>query len=241
MLKVANMVKIFGGLTALNDISFEIGKGDIVGIIGPNGSGKTTLFEIISGFSSPNSGHVFLKGEKIDGLKPHQIFSRGLARSFQLMENYHSLTAYETVLLPLLSMDARKRDSISPGQLLSSLGFEAGLNSPLSHLSLPDRHTVELARVLITGPDIVLLDEVMSGLNPEQIGIFTGRIKQERERGVSFLIIEHYIDTLMSLCDRLIVLDQGRKIIEDTPARALEKDDVVNSYLGAGSGNAVSE
>ena len=241
MLKVEGLTKTFGGLTALDNVSFEVNERDIVGIIGPNGSGKTTLFEIISGFCRPSSSKVFFDGARIDGLKPHQVFKRGLVRTFQLMENYQSLTAYEAMLLPSLCSSVRGDGHIRPEQVLAELGFGANTASPLAHLSLPDRHVVELTRAIISRPRMVLLDEVMSGLGPEQISLVVNVIRNERARGTSFLIIEHHLETIMDLCDRLIVLDLGHKIVEGIPAEVVADERVISSYLGVGARDALGQ
>jgi branched-chain amino acid transport system ATP-binding protein len=232
MLIVENISKKFGGLLALNGVSFQVGKGEIVGIIGPNGSGKTTLFEIISGFSRPTSGKVLFNGARLDGLQPDQVLRRGLSRTFQLMENYQSLTAKEVLLLPLLSLSQKQNGKRGVEEWLEMLQYNSGLNTPLSHLSLPDRHIIEFIRAVITGPQMVLLDEVMSGLTAGQISALVHVIRQEQKKGASFLVIEHHVETVLDLCDRLIAFNLGNKIAEDIPGRIITNEEVISSYLG---------
>lgn len=232
MLIVENLSKKFGGLLALNGVSFQVGRGEIVGIIGPNGSGKTTLFEVISGFYRPTSGKVLFNGARLDGLQPDRVLQRGLARTFQLMENYHSLTAGEVLLLPLLSLSKKVNREGMVEALLGKLQYSSNLNTPLSNLSLPDRHIIEFVRAIISGPQMVLLDEVMSGLTAGQINSLVSVIRQEQKKGVSFLVIEHHVETILDLCGRLIALNLGNKIAEDIPERIINNQEVISSYLG---------
>jgi branched-chain amino acid transport system ATP-binding protein len=232
VLIVDQLTKSFGGLVAVDGVSFRVGQGEIVGLIGPNGSGKTTLIELISGFYQPSSGSIFLKEGRIDGLKPHQIFQRGLARSFQIVEVPPSFTVGEFMLLPLLSdptMEIGKRRS---QELLEFVGLSSKAHNLVRNLSIPDQRAVELIRVLASKPSVVLLDEVMCGLSEGKAQQVISLIRKlQEEEGITFLVVEHRMEIIMQLCNRLIALNSGKKIGEGMPDEIISNEEVNQAYL----------
>lgn len=236
MLKGERLSKVFGGLTAVAEADFYIGQGEIVGLIGPNGAGKTTLFNLISGALAPLSGAIYFKGENITGLKPHQICQKGVARTFQSTKLFGGLTVFENVLSGLLFGSTQK---ITPSaaerevlELLDFVGLSAESEVVAQGLPVASQRRLEVARALATKPELLLLDEVMAGLNPTEVADAIDLIAKIRARGVSIFMIEHVMKAIMSVCDRIIVLHYGRKIAEGTPAEVTANPTVVEIYLG---------
>jgi len=236
MLTVDRVTKKFGGLVAVDEVSLEVNRGEIVGLIGPNGSGKTTLFEVISGFYRPTSGAVYFKGERIDGLKPHQVLERRLARSFQLVQTFPSFTAYETILLAALHRLPMDRARRKAEEVLKMLGLASRAHRLVPYLSLPDHKLLELGKVLATEPEMVLLDEVNAGLTEKEAGQVTQVIRRLREEGLTFLIVEHRMEIIMEICDRIVALNFGKKIAEGTPHEVASNRAVIEAYLGEAAG-----
>lgn len=232
MLIVERLTKQFGGIRALDAVNFEIKQGEIVGLIGPNGSGKTTMFEVISGFCRPTEGKVFFKGERIDCLKPHQILRRGIARSFQLRESMDSFTAWDYILLASLSRLPMPKACRWTEEVLELISLNSRARVALRDLTLPDQRALEFGKAVATQSEMFLLDEVMAGLTPGNIEPIIQLIRRLRENGKSFVVVEHRIEIVMNLCDRIIVLNFGRKIAEGTPLNVTRNDDVVQAYLG---------
>jgi|APFre7841882654_1041346.scaffolds.fasta_scaffold01342_5 branched-chain amino acid transport system ATP-binding protein len=232
MLRVDHVTKSFGGLVAVHDVSFEVHQGEIVGIIGPNGAGKTTLFGVISGFYPPNNGHVFFNEEQIDGLRPDQICKRGLVRTFQIMEIFPKLTIYDCILAAALNRysiaNARKKAE----DILKRLGLGNIAHLLMRSITTADAKKVELARALATGPKLLLLDEVMSGLTPVEAQEIVELIKKLRDEGLTFVVVEHVMPVIMNLCEKILVLDFGSKIAEGNPKEICSNRQVINSYLG---------
>ncbi len=237
MLKGANVTHSFGGLIAVDRADFHVGQGEIVGLIGPNGAGKTTLFNIISGAIKPAQGMIQFKGEDITGLKPHQICRRGLARTFQITKLFSNMTAFENVRLALLfgnpdrKIDRRQAER-EVNQLMASMGLLSDRNKPVKELSLATQKRLEIARALATNPDMLLLDEVMSGLTQKELNQAMQFIRQLRERGVTIFMIEHVMQAIMEMCDRIIVFHYGSKIMEGTPQEVVNDPTVNSIYLG---------
>jgi branched-chain amino acid transport system ATP-binding protein len=232
MLRVDHVTKSFGGLVAVHGVSFEVYEGEIVGIIGPNGAGKTTLFEVISGFYPPSKGHVFFNGEQIDGFRPDQICKRGLVRTFQIMEIFPKLTIYDCILAAALNRysiaNARKKAE----EILERLGLANIAHLLMRSITTADAKKVELARALATGPKLLLLDEVMSGLTPVETQEMVELIKKLRNEGLTFVIVEHVMQVIMNLCEKIFVLDFGSKIAEGNPKEICSNKRVIDSYLG---------
>lgn len=232
MLIVDRLTKQFGGIKALNAVSFKVNSGEIVGLIGPNGSGKTTMFEVISGFCRPTKGKVLFRGERIDHLKPHQILRRGIARSFQAREFMGSFAAREYILLASLSHLLMSQAGKWTEEVLELVGLKSRADVLLPDLTLPDQKALEFGRVVATQAEMILLDEVMAGLTPVGIEPIVQLIRRLRENGKTFVVVEHRMEIVTHLCDRIIVLNFGRKIAEGTPAEVIKNNNVVEAYLG---------
>ncbi|HDZ90684.1 MAG TPA: ABC transporter ATP-binding protein, partial [Deltaproteobacteria bacterium] len=210
--------------------------GMIMGIIGPNGAGKTTMFNIISGAMRPTSGDVIFKGRKISGLGPARVCRMGIARTYQLVRPFNSLTAVENVLIGLgfgksrrQSRAERVEDAI---RILEFVGLGAKMNSPAEALTLVEKKHLEIARALATSPEILLLDEVVSGLNPTEVGKIVETIEQIRANGVTIVMIEHILKVVMELCDKVSVLNYGVQIAGGTPEEVVRDPKVVDAYIG---------
>lgn len=232
MLLVDRLTKQFGGLKALDAVSFQVKEGEIVGLIGPNGSGKTTLFEVISGFDRPTYGKIFFKGDRIDGLKPHQIMKRGIVRSFQLRESMAVFTVHDYILLSSLFRLPMSKARKWTEEILDLVRLNSQAHVPLQDLTLPDYRALEFGKAMAAQSEMLLLDEVTAGLTPENIDPIVQLIRRLRDSGRTFVIVEHQMEVLTNLCDKIIVLNFGRKIAEGTPREVTSDHHVVEAYLG---------
>ena len=238
LLAASNLSKSFGGVTAVDDLAFEIEQGTIFGIIGPNGAGKTSLFNILTGFLRADRGTVRFRGRDVLGLKPYQLVELGMARSFQLVKPFFGMTALETVLLPAWSPRMRRRQVPSEEierratDLLTRFGLHDRDNALVDDLNQSELRLLDIARALATEPDIVYLDEPFSGLSLDQIALVSGILQDMRESGTTVLIIEHRMRELMQLVDRVMVISFGSKLAEGTPAEIVDNPRVIEAYLG---------
>jgi branched-chain amino acid transport system ATP-binding protein len=235
LFEVKGITKYFGGLCVLQDINLSIDKGEIVGLIGPNGAGKTTLFNVITGIYSPNAGHIKFREKNLVGLSPHQICRRGIARTFQLVRVFPGMTALENVLVGSIygKGGMKKRPLDEAMQCLKTLDLQENKDTFSAHLTYSDRRLLEIARALAAKPKLALLDEPLAGLNPTETSKMASLIQEIRaSMGISILWIEHKMDAIFSICDRIMVLDYGKKIAEGVPEEIATNEKVVEAYLG---------
>jgi branched-chain amino acid transport system ATP-binding protein len=234
LLEVSALTKRFGGLMAVSRLDLTVDTGEIVGLIGPNGAGKTTVFHLVSGFHRPTSGAIRFKGTSIVGLKPHEVCRRGLARTFQIVQPFAGLTATENVMIGAFTRTSEvTRARREAEAILDLVGLGPKRDAIARTLTLADRKRLEMARGLATHPDLLLLDEVMSGLNPTEVDRIVALIRTIHARGVSVLVIEHVMRAVMALSDRLVVLHHGEQIAEGRPDAVARDPRVVEAYLGA--------
>ncbi len=236
ILEGEGVTKYFGGLAAVSRVDFHVEQGEIVGLIGPNGAGKTTLFNLISGALTPSAGVIRFQGREITGLKPHRICKMGLARTFQSVKVFPNMPVFENVLLGALF---GKPDGVSVAHaaeeataLLEFVGLSAVRSTPAKDLTLVNQKRLELARALATRPQLLLLDELMAGLNPTEVGQAMELVARIRDQGITIFMIEHVMKAIMSICDRIIVLHHGVKIAEGTPQEVATSKTVIEVYLG---------
>jgi len=232
-LKLDRVVKSFGGLTAINDVSFEVHKGEIVGLIGPNGAGKTTVFNVINGFYSPTKGDVFFKDKKISGLKPHKVCRLGIARTFQIVKPLQRLSVLDNVIASAFvkanTWNKAKEISI---ETLKFSNLYNDRDAISKGLPLGKRKRLEIARALATQPDMLLLDESFAGLNHSELNESIEIIRKIKEKGITILIIEHHMKVIMSISERIVVLNYGEKLAEGPSGKIGTDPKVIEAYLG---------
>ena len=236
ILEGEGVTKHFGGLAAVSSVDFHVDEGEVVGLIGPNGAGKTTLFNLISGALVPKPGAVRFKGENITGLKPHQICKMGVARTFQSVKVFANIPVLENVLLGSLFGTSNSVSSADAAReatgLLEFVGLSAVRATPAKDLTLANQKRLEVARALATKPELLLLDELMAGLNPTETAEAMELVTRIRDKGITVFMIEHVMKAIMSVCDRIMVLHHGKKIAEGTPQEIATSRTVVEVYLG---------
>ena len=235
VLSVAGARKAFGGLVAVNDVSFDVHDGELLGLIGPNGSGKTTMLNLISGALRPDSGNIELAGEPISGLPAYQIARRGVARTFQLVRMLPAMDAERNVMAGALFGHRRLKDSAARDvarELLSLVGLSGREHVPVAALTYIDQKRVELARALASDPRVLLLDEWLAGLNPSELVIGIQLIEKLSRQGRTIIMVEHVMDAIRSLCARCVVMSSGRKIKEGRVDDVLADPEVIEAYLG---------
>jgi branched-chain amino acid transport system ATP-binding protein len=235
-LELSSVSKSFRGLKAISHVSLSIKQNEILGLIGPNGAGKTTLFNLVTGFLRPDSGRIEFIGESLVGLAPHRICKMGVTRTFQIVKPFTHLTTLENVAVGCYnSSDDIKEVEEKAWQILAFVGLEKNAFKPASSLTTPDRKRLELARALGTRPRLLLLDEVMAGLNPTEQHEIIALVHKVREQGTAVFIIEHHMRVIMGLSDRIVVLHHGICIADGNPREVCENNAVIEAYLGKGA------
>lgn len=236
ILDVRGLRKNFGGLAATADVDFHVEQGEIVGLIGPNGAGKTTLFNLISGAITPDAGIILFKNKKISGFKPYKICRAGIARTFQSVQVFPKMSVFNHVVIGLLFGDHRHTASTTTNeeaaQILEFVGLSGMNDLRAADLTLSNQKRLEVARALATQPELLLLDEVMAGLNPTEVAEAMELVKSIREKGITVIMIEHVMKAIMAICDRVIVLHHGEKLAEGKPEEITRNKSVIEVYLG---------
>jgi branched-chain amino acid transport system ATP-binding protein len=235
LLVVHNASKHFMGLKAVDDVSLTVAKGEIVSIIGPNGAGKTTFFNLLTGQLAPTAGEVRLRGQQINSLAPHQRARLGMGRTFQIVKPLIALSALENVLIGAFMRHPRLADARDKAmEVLHKVGMGHHARRRAGDLTLSERRRLEVARALAMEPEIMLLDEVMAGLNQSEVGQSIELLRSLHATGLTFLIIEHNLKVVRAFSERVVVLDRGRRIAEGTADQILNSPEVVKAYLGDG-------
>ena len=236
VLEGEGVTKYFGGLSAVSDVDFYVDEGEVVGLIGPNGAGKTTLFNLISAALVPKPGVIKFKGKNITGMKPHKICRMGISRTFQTVKIFANLPVFDNVRVGSLFGTAEK---ISPAEaqketaeLLEFVGLSDVSGIPAKDLTLANQKRLEVARALATRPEVLLLDELMAGLNHTEVAESMELVKKIQEKGITIVMIEHVMKAIMNVCDRIMVLHHGQKIAEGTPQEVTASEKVIEVYLG---------
>ncbi|AVQ39534.1 ABC transporter ATP-binding protein [Clostridium botulinum] len=239
ILEVKDLNINFGGITAIDNLNFSVNEGEILGVIGPNGAGKTTLYNTITGIYKPSKGDIFLNNKKITGMKPYKISRLGIARTFQNIRLFNSLTVLENILVGRVS-ELKKLVKLNPYMeetcdILKVVGLEKVINNMASDLPYGQQRKVEIARALAISPKVLLLDEPAAGMNNYEKRDLKNLINILREDfNITVLIIEHDMGVIMDLCDRILVLDYGKKIAEGSPEEISNDDNVIKAYMGKG-------
>jgi len=239
MLLQADSIAVrFGGLKAVDSVSFALRRGEIVGLIGPNGAGKTTIFNSLVGLQRLSGGRVVLEGETISGMKPHRIAARGMTKTFQNAALFPEMTVIENVTTAALLRHDLAHARRLAAAMLEKFELTPFAQADVADLTLPLKALVEMARALATGPKVLLLDEVMAALTHSEMDEVMGVIRTLRDEGLTFLVVEHHMRAIMALCDRLLVVNFGRLIAQGTPSEVANDPVVVEAYLGSGAVHA---
>jgi branched-chain amino acid transport system ATP-binding protein len=231
--RVEKLVKTFGGLTAVNEVTFEVEQGQIFGLIGPNGSGKTTMFNMISGVYTPTSGKVVYRGHEIQGMKPHKICHMGVGRTFQVVKPLGRMTVLDNVIAASFSRTNSMKEARAHAlEILDFCGLTRVKGTLAKSLPIGGRKRLEIARAMATRPDLLLLDETAAGLNPTELLSAINLIRKIRDNGTTIIIIEHIMHVIMSISDRIHAINFGQTITEGTPKEVAANQAVIEAYLG---------
>lgn len=238
ILEGTKVTKNFGGLTAVDQVDFQLEEGEIVGLIGPNGAGKTTLINCITGTLPTSSGEVQFQGRTITGMDPHVIARLGIGRTYQIVKPFHNLTVLDNVMVgALFGAKGLKRNMEQAHtlaeEIIEFVNLDQLKDQHADELNVPGMKRLEMAKTLAMEPDVLLLDEVMAGLNPTEVDDAVGLIKQIRDSGVTILVIEHVMRAIRQVSDRVFVLHHGKKIADGTPEEVMSDDQVIKAYLGS--------
>ncbi|QRG08653.1 ABC transporter ATP-binding protein [Xanthobacter dioxanivorans] len=233
LLQVREVSRWFGGLRAVDNVSFDLHEGEILGLIGPNGAGKTTMFETISGFHRPTAGTITFDGRDITGQPPHRLARMGIGRTFQIVQPFRDVSVLENVVAGVVGPNKPVSDARGQARaVLERVKLDHRASILARNLALPEKKRLEVARALATRPRVLLLDEVMAGLTPAEIDEIMEILAGLRREGIALLIVEHVMRAIMSLSDRIVVMASGRKIAEGVPAVVAANDKVIEAYLG---------
>lgn len=235
ILECRGVVKRFGGLVAVDDVTFQVNPGEIFGLIGPNGAGKTTLFRVISGAYPPTSGQIFFNGKNIVGMKPNATCHLGIVSTHQIVRPFRDMTVFDNVRVGMefgRRVDSHQNVEERVHQALAFTGLAANAERLAKNLTLAGRKRLEIARALAANPELLLLDEVIAGLNPTETAQTMDLIRQLRARGITIIMVEHVMKAIMGISDRIMVLNYGEKIAEGTPSEIAQNPQVIQAYLG---------
>ena len=233
LLEINNVSKFFGGLAAVSNVSYTVQKGEILGLIGPNGAGKTTLFNVVNGFYAPTKGQVLFNGQLVSGMKPHQICKLGMARTFQVVKPLQRMSVLDNVIASAFLRAKNKAEAVDIAmETIRFTGLEEDKDMISRGLPLGKRKKLEIARALATRPELLLLDESFAGLNHSELNESIEIIRNIKARGITIMIIEHHMKVIMSISDRIVVINYGQKIAEGSPQEIRSNPLVVEAYLG---------
>jgi len=242
ILKLDSISKSFGGVRAVDSVSFEVNEGDFLGIIGPNGAGKTTLLNLVTGFLKPNTGTVFYRGKNITGWQPHKICELGVARTLQMVRPFYHMPAYKNIIIPLCSTRALKLSGSRYGEkddialdYLEEVGFERDTSVPFKPAGiLPHGYVkrLELARALAMQPELLVLDELFSGMSMSEVASTMFVIEKQREKGITIIMVEHRVKEMVRVANRLLLLNYGKLIVEGSPLEVVSSPEAIQAYLG---------
>lgn len=236
MLAAHGLTRRFQGLIAVDDVSLTVLEGSLTGLIGPNGAGKTTLFAMVSGFLTPSSGRVLYRGEDVTSVEPHLRARRGIARTFQITQPFAGLSVHENIAVGAYLRHQRRADAMDKAAAVAErVGLRREIDKPAASLTISDRKRLEVARALATEPKLLLLDEVLAGLNPSEIRDMIPVIRAIRDDGVTIFMTEHIMQAVMDLCEVVYVIAQGRLLAHGTPAAVCADPAVIEAYLGHGA------
>ena len=233
LLEIRGVTRMFGGVAANTDISFDVAEGEILGLIGPNGAGKTSLFNSISGEVTPDRGTIHLDGQQISGIGPVACALAGVARTFQVVRSFDSMTVLENVMVGAFARHGRARAAMTEAlRVLEFTGLASVRDRDAHALTPPEKRRLEISRALATAPRLLLLDEMLTGLTPTEAAAGTALIRAVRDQGITVVMVEHVMEVVLPLVDRAVVLNLGRVLTQGTPAEIVRNPDVIRAYLG---------
>lgn len=233
LLELKDLTIKFGGLTAVNKLNTQLHAGEAVGLIGPNGAGKTTAFNLIVGVYQPTEGQIIFDGENITGLKPNEVCRKGIGRTFQVVKPFGKMTVLQNIMVGAFINTSKQNEArMIATEIMEKMGLQKKQDHLAQNLTIPERKRLEMAKALATKPKLLLLDEVLAGLNPTEIEEAVVLIKSINQEGITVLMIEHVLQATMAICSRIIVLDYGKKIAEGSPQEVTSNPEVIKAYLG---------